>query len=142
MISFDGSVFIQMANFIFLIWVLNIVLYRPIRQILIKRREKINGFEQRIETFEKDAVEKDMAYRDGLKEARSTALKQKNDLLQGAAEEEKKLIEAINTKAQENLAEVQAKITKDSEAVKSALLKEVDTFADVISQKILGRAVS
>ena len=142
MISFDGSVFIQMANFIFLIWVLNIVLYRPIRQILIKRQEKINGFEQRIETFEKDAVEKDMAYRGGLKDARSAALKQKNDLLQGAAEEEKKLIEAINTKAQENFAEVQAKITKDSEAVKSVLLKEVDTFADVISQKILGRVVS
>ncbi|MBW2367052.1 MAG: ATPase [Deltaproteobacteria bacterium] len=142
MISVDGSVFIQIANFIFLVWVLNIILYRPIRQILIKRQEKINGFEQRIETFEKDAVEKDMAYRGGLKEARSAALKQKTDLLQGAAEEERQLIEAINTKAQENFAEVQVKIAKDSEAVKSALLKEVDAFAEVISQKILGRAVS
>jgi F-type H+-transporting ATPase subunit b len=140
MISVDGSVVIQIVNFLFLVWVLNIILYRPIRQILIKRKDKFTGLEQKIETFSKDSEDKDLAYQDGLKDARVKGQTDKEALLQEAAEEERKIIAEINKKSQESLAEVQAKIAKDSEKVRESLLKEVDTYAEVISQKILGRA--
>lgn len=138
----DQSVIIHIINFLFLIWVLNIILYRPIRQILIKRKEKINGLDQKIKTVLGDAEEKDLAYGKGIKDARAHGLKEKDVFLQAAAEEERDIIEQINLKNQENLAEVQARITKDAEAAKADLLKEVDMFAETISQKILGRAVS
>ena len=41
MINIDGSLFIQIANFLVLIWILNIVVYRPIRKILIERIARI-----------------------------------------------------------------------------------------------------
>jgi F0F1-type ATP synthase membrane subunit b/b' len=56
-----------------------------------------------------------------------------------AAEAEKAMTAAINQKAQENLAKAQEKIEKDVEAVKASLLKEIDAFAEIIGQKILGR---
>ncbi len=37
----DSSVFIQIINFIILVFLLNIFLYRPIRNIIIQRKEKI-----------------------------------------------------------------------------------------------------
>jgi F0F1-type ATP synthase membrane subunit b/b' len=40
------------------------------------------------------------------------------------------------------MAEVQAKISRDVDTAKAALLEEVDGFAESISRKILGRAVS
>jgi len=45
----DASVFIQIINFLFLIWVLNLIIYKPIRNILIQRKEKFSGLEADIE---------------------------------------------------------------------------------------------
>lgn len=140
MISVDGSIVIQIINFLFLIWVLNMILYRPIRQILIKRKDKFTGLEQKIETFIKDSEDKDVAYQNGIKDARAKGQQEKEILLQEAGEEERKIIAEINKKSQENLAVVQAQIAKDSETIRESLLKEVDAFAEVISNKILGRA--
>ena len=62
-------------------------------------------------------------------------------MLKEGAEEEKKIIDQINQKAQANLKEVREKIAKDAENVRVSLHKEIDTFANAISEKILGRAV-
>lgn len=137
----DLSLFVQIANFLIIIWVLNTILYRPIRNILIKRKEKITSLEQNIEKLDENAAEKDEAFLSGVKDARARGLSEKEVLLRQGAEEEKKIIEQINKKAQANLAEVREKISKDVENVRASLYKEIDTFANAISEKILGRAV-
>lgn len=137
----DLSLFVQIANFLIIIWVLNTILYRPIRNILIKRKEKITSLEQTIEKLDENAAEKDEAFLSGVKDARTRGLSEKEILLKQGAEEEKKIIEQINKKAQANLAEVREKISKDAENVRASLYKEIDTFANAISEKILGRAV-
>jgi F-type H+-transporting ATPase subunit b len=137
----DMSLFVQIANFLIIIWVLNIILYRPIRNILIQRKEKITSLEQNIEKLGEDTAEKDGAYLSGIKDARVRGLNEKEALLKEGTEEEKRIIEQINQKAQANLAEVREKITKEAQNVRESLNKEVDTFANAISEKILGRAV-
>jgi len=137
----DESIFIQMVNFLLIIWILNLVLYKPIRNILIQRKEKIAGLDQNIETINRDAKEKDDAFASGIKEARSKGLKEKEALLQEGADEEREIIEKINQKAQADLAEMREKIAKDAEDVRTSLQKEIDAFANAIGEKILGRAV-
>jgi len=51
MIKVDMSFIIQIINFLFLIWALNVVLYRPIRGILARRYEKVSGLERRVLIF-------------------------------------------------------------------------------------------
>lgn len=138
----DESLIIQIANFILIIWILNLILYRPIRNILRQRREKIEGLELSIETYNENAQEKDDAFASGIKEARTRGLKEKEALLQAAAEEEKQIIENVNAKAQAELADIREKIAKDADAVRTSLQEKVDEFADKICQKILGRKVS
>lgn len=140
MVSVDASVFIQIVNFIFLIFVLNIVLYKPIRKVLTQRKEKITGLEQGIDAADRDAKEKDDAFMSGVKDARVNGLKEKEILSQEASGEEKKILEKINKKAQEDLAEVREKIAKNAESVSKSLHQELDVFANEIGQKILGRA--
>ena len=141
MVNIDASVIIQIVNFIFLIWALNFILYKPIRDVLLQRKEKVVGLEQGIEIFNKDAKEKDNSYALGIKEARAKGLKEKGSLLAAAADEEREIINIINKKAQANLAEVREKIAKDAESVRASLQQEVDKFADAIGQKILGRPI-
>jgi len=141
MLSIDGSLFIQIANFIFLIWALNIVLYRPIRKILNQRQEKMDGFEENIAAFVAAARQNDEAFISGVKEARAKGLKEKESLLFDAAEEEKKIIQRINQKAQADLADLKEKVAHDSAVVRESLQAEIDDFANAIGQKILGRTV-
>ncbi len=137
----DVSLFVQIANFLIIIWVLNIILYKPIRNILIQRKEKITSLEQNIEKLNDDTAEKDEAYLSGIKNARARGLNEKEVLVKAGAEEEKRIIAQINQKAQANLAEVRENITKEAQNVRESLNKEIDTFANAISEKILGRAV-
>lgn len=141
MIDLNISLFIQIANFVFLICVLNIILYKPIRKVLIKRNEKVNGLKDSIDTFNKDAGEREDAFADGIREARAKGLKEKDALVAAASVEEKTIIEKINEKAQSDLAEIREKIIKDTEVVRVSLQQQVDEFANAIGQKILGRAV-
>ena len=135
----DGSVIIQIVNFLFTIWVLNVLLYKPIRKILTTRKEKIDGLELAIGTSNND-VEKDECLCRRVYEARARGWR-KMPYMQQAADEEKSIIADINRKAQAELTQIRAQIKKDAEVARVSLLSEIDDFANQISQKILGRAV-
>jgi len=141
MINVNWSVIVQIINFLFLIWALNLILYKPIRQILARRKEKIEGMEKTIQDANSDADQRGEAFQAGVKEARVKGIAEKEALIQSAADEEKKVIDEINKTSQASLAEIKEKIAKDTEEVKGSLQKEIDAFAEAIGQKILGRAV-
>jgi F-type H+-transporting ATPase subunit b len=142
MIKVDGSLFIQIVNFLFLIWIMNVVLYKPIRNVLIRRKEKMGGLEKNIDSAVNDARDKEESFVNGIKEARSRGMKKKEALIQEATQEEKKIVEEINQKAQANMMEIREKISKEAEGVQASLQKEIDSFAQAIGEKILGRAIS
>ena len=141
MIALDRSLVIQIVNFVFLIWILNIVLYKPIRKVLLQRKEKISGLEKSIQTSLRDATEKDESIAAGIKLARENGLKQREALLNEAEAEEKEIIQAVHRKAQEDLAAIREKIISDADKVRVSLQQEIDGFARAISQKILGRPI-
>jgi F-type H+-transporting ATPase subunit b len=137
----NWTVGIQIINFLIILWILNLILYRPIRNILRQRKEKIEGLEVTIETYNEDAQEKDAAFAAGIKEARTKGLNEKEALLQTAADEEKEIIAKVNAKAQAELADIREKISQEAQTAKAVLQTKVDEFASVICQKILGRTV-
>lgn len=141
MVSVDVSLFVQIVNFLVLIWVLNLVLYKPIRNILIQRKEKVLALQQGAATSLEEAKAREAAFDQGIKAARAKGLKEKESFLQEAGEEEKRIVGEINAKAQAELAAVREKIFKDAEAVRVALQGEVEEYAKAIGQKILGRAI-
>ncbi len=142
MISIDKSLFIQIINFVFLIWVLNIVLYKPIRKILLQRKEKISGLEKSIQTSVRDAKEKDESLLAGIKAAREAGLREKEALLSAAAADEGRIIKSIQKKAEAQLTTVRQQVEKEAESARLALQEEIDYFAQAIGEKILGRSVS
>ena len=141
MIVIDKSLVIQIINFVFLIVVLNIILFKPIRKILLQRKEKVETLESSIDTFVRDADEKDESYLTGVKAARSKGVMEKEALLQTASEEEREIIAKINQQAREDLDAVREKIVEDAARVSVSLQAEIGTFAEAIGHKIIGRAI-
>lgn len=137
----DWTFLLQMANFLILMWIMNVILFKPIRNVLIQRKNRVSGLEESIVASEKDVKDKEEAFMVGIRDARAKGMKQKELLIAEATEEEKKIISAINEKAQADLAEVRGQITKEAQAAKDSLMQEIEDFSEAIGQKILGRAL-
>ncbi len=136
----DGSTLIQLINFLVLLWILNLVFYKPIRTILIQRKEKVDGLKEGVDKLANDEVEKDNAFKDGLKEARSKGLKEKDALIEQASVEEKEIIGKINKEAQAKLVEIKKQVSEEIGKARVELEKDIGNYAKDIGEKILGRA--
>ena len=136
----DISLVYQMINFLILLFVLNLVLYKPIRNVLLERKAKIEGMQEGAQKASNDLVAGEDAYKDGLKQARSKGLKEKEAFIEAASQEEKEIIDRINKKAQANLAEIKKQVADETEQARKLLENEVEAYAKAIGEKILGRA--
>jgi F-type H+-transporting ATPase subunit b len=136
----DSSLVIQMINFLVLLYVLNLVLYRPIRKVLLERKAKIEGMQAGAQKAASDLVAGEDAYKNGLKNARTEGLQKKDTFIEEASGEEKEIIDRINKKAQANLAEIKKQVADETEQARKSLEGEVEAYAKAIGEKILGRA--
>ena len=136
----DISLVYQMINFLILLFVLNLVLYKPIRNVLLERKAKIEGMQEGAQKASNDLVAGEDAYKDGLKQARSKGLKEKEIFIEAASQEEKEIIDRINKKAQANLVEIKKQVAEETEQARKTLETEVEAYANAIGEKILGRA--
>jgi F-type H+-transporting ATPase subunit b len=138
----DWTLIVQIVNFIVLIMVLNAVLYKPIRNMLIERQKTINQFEKDIDTLQEDAAENDQAFQSTISEAKAKGFREKEAMKEAGEEEEKRLINELQEKAQADLEAVRAQIAKDAGAAREKLKAQSEAFSVAIAEKILGRSVS
>ena len=140
-ISLNSSLIIQIINFVVLILVLNAVLYKPIRGILAKRKNLVDSLEEDADQAVKKAKDSEVKFREDIKAARMKGAEKKNEIIDSASEEEDKLLSEIQQESMEKISQVKEKISKETEAARASLEKDIGEFASQIAKKILGRAV-
>ena len=141
MITIDVTVLIQIINILILIVVMNAVLYRPVRTILAKRKEKLAELADSIETFQKNAELRKEEISRKLNEARSRA---KEEIEKARGEAQDATAESLAEVRQETQADkaVQLEaIEKDFAAARQQLAGEVESFAADVAAKVLGRSI-
>lgn len=141
MIDMDITLVIQIINMIVLMVFLNSVLYKPVREVLRKRSEKLQGMQGEISKFEKNAqlrqeeVDAKMAKASGKAKA---ALDTARADAQAAGSEKLAAIKAeADADKDKQMADVKAQLagaTKDLQA-------NLDSFATQMASKILGRSL-
>jgi F-type H+-transporting ATPase subunit b len=141
MITTDITLFIQIVNMIVLMFLLNGVLYKPIRKIIKERSEKLRGMQDEISKFEADAqrqqeaVDAKMAQASGKAKA---ALDSARAEAQQAGDEKLAAIKAEAEGAKDGkLAELKSQI----QGAKEELQSNLDGFATEMASKILGRSL-
>ncbi len=141
MITTDITLFIQIVNMIVLMFLLNGVLYKPIRKILKERSGKLQGMQEEISKFEKNAklrqeeVDAKMAQASGKAKA---ALDSARAEAQAAGDEKLAAIKAEAEAAKDSkLAELAAQI----DSARASLQADMTGFANDMAGKILGRSL-
>ncbi|MBW1803520.1 MAG: ATP synthase F0 subunit B [Deltaproteobacteria bacterium] len=133
------SLYIQIANFLILLFVLNKVLYRPIRHIIAKRRGEMETFEKTISDFQ----EKSTLNEHELEQNRAGAVKdgfqEKEDLRNEGLEEEKGLVQDAIFSTTEKIVLAKQDIGHQMASVRQSLENQAAEFSRELAEKILGR---
>ncbi len=139
MISIDFTIIIQFINFFLLIFLLNLILYRPLRKLLNERRATIEGGHGRARELEGQIEEKMARYQERLLEARSKGAQERATLRGEAQAEEAKLLGAAREKALERIQGINAQIAGEATSARDALKQETEVMAAQVAAKVLGR---
>jgi F-type H+-transporting ATPase subunit b len=140
MIDITYSVFIQMANFLVLLVVLNLVLYRPIRAILKQRKERMEGLSTEAASCRQKREETDHELAEGRRQAQAEGGAFRNDLKNQALATEKEQLAKAQAKMDAESAQMEEQIKEQMGQARQDLLGKVDSFSLVAAQKILGRS--
>jgi F-type H+-transporting ATPase subunit b len=141
MITTDITLVIQIVNMIVLMFILNRVLYTPVKNILKERSEKLRGMQDEISIFEKNAklrqeeVDAKMAKASGRAKA---ALDSARSEAQAAGDAK---LAAIKADADAAKNEKLAALRADIESARKSLQDGLDDFANQMASKILGRSL-
>jgi len=138
-ISVDITLIIQFVNFIILMIILNMVLYRPLRRVLQQRQQTISGKQQAATDLEGQIEEKMNRYQQQLQEAKLKGNQERTALRQAALEEEAKTLGAAQQEASAQLQTIKERVAGEASAARDALKNETEALAGEIASKILGR---
>lgn len=137
----NTTVFIQIANFLFLLFVLNMIFYRPIRRILGRRSEKVRDLHESIGDFREkfDQYSKDLE--ESYKGARGEGFKEKDKLKKAGTDVEKEILQEAISSAEVKIGKAKDEIDRSITGVRQSLEDELNVFSKELAEKILGRSV-
>lgn len=137
----DLTLVVQMVLFLALIFVLNLLLYKPILSIIDRRKKQLEESENEIKLFN-ESVEKRVAeYEEKLKLAKLKASEQKKEIIQEGVNQAKNIVDVVRNEIPAIAREFQQKMNKEIEKAKAILDGRSKDLSLEIAQKILGRPV-
>ena len=141
MLSINYTLLIYMVNFLALIFILNAILYKPIRKMLDKRANEISGSEEMIQDFLKKFDRSSDELQENMVGARKEGSAEREELKKQGLEREKELIQQAVASTGEKMTEAKKRIESDILSVRQALESEMSAFSKDLAEKVLGRSL-
>ena len=137
----DFTLFVQMATFIALIFILHYLLYKPILSIIDRRKKQLEEAENEIKLF-KDSVHKKAAeYDEKLNKAKTSASDLKKEIISEGSQQAKSIVDAVRNQIPLMAQESQKKMDQEMQAARQILDNQSRKLSLEIAEKILGRRV-
>jgi len=140
-IKLDWTLFLQFANFMILMVVLNALLFKPLRAALQARREAIESSIAKVHDIDEQVQAQIARYEAQLQEARLQGAQERAALRKAGQEEEARILGTANQTAAEKLQTIKEQIQEEAGTARQSLRNETESLAREIAGKVLGRAV-
>jgi F-type H+-transporting ATPase subunit b len=142
MIDIDWTLFAQIINFLLLVFLLNLVLFRPIRNALRERQAKLLAQEAEINLLTDQGRSLEDEILEELAAARRAGAGARETLKQEGAQAEATLLDEVKRQVELEWATVEKKIKADMAKARASLKTQTQSFAQLLATKILGRELS
>jgi F-type H+-transporting ATPase subunit b len=138
-ISLDYSLGIQIINFLLLIFILNVLLYKPILGMIDQRKKQFDESEAEIRRLRETVEQKMAAYEEKLRVAKAVAVGQKNEIISQGAEEARAIIDAVRAEIPGMIAQFHTQMEEEIGEAKRILTGRSQHLSVEIAEKVLGR---
>jgi len=126
---------------LFLMWILNLLLYRPMLKNMDQRKEIIDGAVRDAKHADQKLKQLQEEYEQALQQARRDAKNIYNKIHEEASAEEKEILQQARLKPEKLMAKAMTDLEKDFDSAKEELRSYVESLSREICVKILGRAL-
>ena len=141
MLEFNITILFQFASYLFLLFALNLVLYRPLRAVMQNRRQTIEGGHKRARDLEGQIDERMAKYQQKLEKARQAGAIERADLKADAAKHETEILSAARADAMAKLQRIRSQVAKEADTARTKLQEDAQAHAALIASKVLGRSL-
>ena len=138
-IELDITFFIQAGLFLLLVYLLNILVYRPVFRVMEERRKRVADFESDAASAERKIEERIAEYRAGINEAKEKGNAIRAELKKEGIDREGEILGAAHEGARKSIEEARKKIEKETDAALKVLRGMTEEMGRDIAQKVLGR---
>lgn len=135
----DLTVFIQIGLFVSLIFILNILIYKPVLKVLDSRGKKISGLEDDAARLNEEVEKKLAGYRERINAAREEGNAKRVILKKEGLDKEVEILEAVQGEAERTLLDAKDKIAKETVVALQGLREMSREMGKNIAEKALGR---
>jgi F-type H+-transporting ATPase subunit b len=140
-INLDIAFVFQLVNFLVLVLILNVLLYKPLRKQLADRNALIAGAKEKSATVDREVQEKVAAYEARMREIRAGAADERGALKKEALAQEAAILEKARLESTEKLASIKTKVAKEAEEARAILRASAEALSADICEKVLGRSL-
>ena len=140
-ISPDGSLVLVLILFIFFVFLLNRLLFRPIGRVLDQRQNLTEGSANEARAARRIYETRLAEYEATIRKARAESYKQSEQERAVALEERRRVLDEAKQNAHEQIDRAKQEIEKQVTQARSALESESRQIAENISRTVLGRTV-
>ncbi|MBP8984494.1 MAG: ATP synthase F0 subunit B [Syntrophobacterales bacterium] len=139
MVSIDYTLFIQILNFLALIAILHVLLYRPILRIMQERENRLKASEEEVKSLYQTIERKTAEYEEKIRLAKMEAMNQRNEIQKQGALEAQRIIEAAREEISRMTEEFKEKLAKEMEEARKILAAQSRNISFEIAERVLGR---
>lgn len=140
MINLDMSFLFQLVNFLLLMLILNLFLFKPIRKILADRNAEVSGAKEKSATVDKEVQEKLALYEARMREIKARATDERSVLKKEAQTEEAAILDKARKEAADALSAIKNKVAKEAADARLLLKEQALSLSSEICEKVLGRS--
>lgn len=139
MLKLNWTFWMQVLNFAILVLVMDWLLYRPLRNVMHRRREGMRQTAERVADLESTLEQQAQQYRRQLAEAKLQAQAERAQVVAAAAAERDALLAGAQQEAATQSAEIRTQVERQRQTAAGQLAAETRRLARQLAERILGR---
>ncbi len=141
MISLDYTVFVQIASFLLLLYLLNRLIFTPFRLLLEEREQRTEGVEAETESLLEEGNRLRAEYENKIASARGEGTAIKEAIRQEALEARGRILDQAQEEAARVLERAREEIRGAVQKAREVVAEEAEVIAQQMAEKILGRKI-
>ncbi len=141
MVELNITLVYQMVNFLILMFILNLLLYKPILSIIEKRQKTFDDSDSEIKRLN-ETIERKMAeYEDKVRQAKMKAVEEKGEIVKEGTDKAKDILDDVRAEVPGMMEGFREKLDAEVSAARSFLNSKSKELSVEIAEKVLGRSV-